>query len=67
VKIDSQENKTLVDAGVYEHNDRTCPDKVILPFHGDGLYTVMHIILPTKEWIQGKDLSQYTNVYAYED
>lgn len=68
VKVDSRENKTLADAGVFEHNEETCPDKVILPFHGDGLYLVMHIILPTVAGLSKfSDLSKYTNIYTYQN
>jgi len=71
VKIDSKENMALSGAAICEHiikDGMIHEDKTIIPFKGDGLYKVIHIILPTYEWfLEQEDLSEYTNIYVYKD
>lgn len=70
IKVDSKENETVVDAAFCEHTfegEEPNDDYVQLQFPSDGLYKVVHIILPTLEYIQNHSdiINNYTTIYCY--
>lgn len=70
VKVDSKQKETLSEAAICRHivsGGKECADRTVMSFSGDGLYKVMHIIMPTIQWLEGKDLSQYSNIYTCKD
>lgn len=65
IPLDSKENSGKCEYTIKEHlNYDTDVDETVMEFPKDGLYKIIHMILPTKNWV---NTANYDIIYYYND
>lgn len=69
LKIDSKESEEIVDVAICEHTlDNIDLDKTIFKMPIDGLYKVIHMIIPTLDWLRRQsNYDNFEQIYGYSE
>lgn len=67
IPVDSKDNEGKYEYTVKEHLEDDLLDQTIMEFPKDGLYKVVHMIIPNKSWKDNYQGDEYEIIYYYHE